>query len=130
MPRRADGQSPLHELSLCQSLIALVADYAGRHGLARVTEVCLEVGALSCIEPRALAFCFDAVARGTPAEGAALSIEIVPVDAWCWTCSRTVAITDRDATCPLCDHPTLRATDPRDLKLTEIAGEQGDGVRS
>ena len=113
----------MHELSLCRSLIGLVTDEARRHGVARVTEVCLEVGALSCVDPRALAFCFEAVARDTPAAGATLSITVVPVQAWCWTCTRTVEVADRDGGCPVCGHQTVRAADPRDLRLTEIVGE-------
>ncbi len=34
----------------------------------------LEVGAQACVAPDALAFCFAAVAEGTPAEGARLDI--------------------------------------------------------
>ncbi len=113
----------MHELSLCQSLIAIVTEHARRHGMARVREVCLEVGALSCVEPRALAFCFDAVARDTAAAGASLSLTIVPTEAWCWTCSRTVAVADREGGCPSCGSPTVRANDPRDLKVTEIVGD-------
>ena len=112
----------MHELSLSQSLIDIVTDHAQRHGMDRVTDVRLEVGALSCVEPRALSFCFDAVSRGTPAEGAALSIIVVPVEAWCWTCSRTVEVADRSGGCPDCGNPTVRATDPGDIRVTEIEG--------
>ena len=112
----------MHELSLSQSLIDIVADHARQHGLARVTEVRLEVGALSCVEPRALSFCFDAVARGTASEGAVLSITVVPVDAWCWTCSRTVTVADRSGGCPDCGNATVRAADPGDIRVTEIEG--------
>ena len=112
----------VHELALSRSLIEIVADHAQRHGLQRVTMVRLEVGALSCVEPRALSFCFDAVAGGTVAAEATLSIAIVPVEAWCWTCSRTVRVADRAGGCPDCGSPTIRAADPRDLRLTEIEG--------
>ncbi|MEJ0020365.1 MAG: hydrogenase maturation nickel metallochaperone HypA [Acetobacteraceae bacterium] len=40
----------------------------------RVHTVTLEVGAQACVAPDALAFCFAAVAEGTPAEGARLDI--------------------------------------------------------
>lgn len=113
----------MHELALSHSLIDIVLDHAGRHGLRRVTEVRLAVGALSCVEPRALAFCFEAVSLGTPAEGAELSIDTVPVEAWCWTCERTVEVADRDGGCSACGHATVRAADPTDLRVTEIVGD-------
>lgn len=112
----------MHELSLSRRLIDIVINHAHRHGLRQVTDVRLTVGALSCVEPDALFFCFDAVARETPAEGAMLSITVVPSQAWCWSCSRTVEVTDRNGGCPDCGKATVRAADPRELRVTEIEG--------
>lgn len=113
----------MHELSLSQSLIEIVADHARRYELERVTEVLVDVGALSCVSPHALSFCFDATARGTVAEGATLTISVVEVEAWCWTCGKSVTVTDRAGSCPECGGFTVRATDHGDLKVREIVGK-------
>jgi hydrogenase nickel incorporation protein HypA/HybF len=61
----------MHELGITRNIVAIVGEAArGR----RVTRVTLHVGQLAGVEPRAIAFCFDVVARGTPVEGAALDI--------------------------------------------------------
>ena len=114
----------MHELSLCQSLIEVVVDHAKRGGLARVTDVRVTIGALSCVDPEALAFCFDVVARDTPAAGATLSLTVVPVEAWCWTCAAVVEVGERDAGCPNCGNATVRATDLGNLQVTEITGQE------
>ena len=112
----------MHELSLSQSLIEIVAEHARRHDLERVTEVLVDVGALSCVSPHALSFCFDATSSGTIAEGATLTITVVSTEAWCWTCGKTVTVADRSGGCPDCGGFTVRAADPRDLRVTEIVG--------
>jgi hydrogenase nickel incorporation protein HypA/HybF len=73
----------MHELSLTQNIVAIVAEAAkGR----RVTRVTLEIGKLSGVMADAVAFCFDIVAQGTALEGAALEIHEIEGLARCETC--------------------------------------------
>lgn len=55
----------MHELSLCQSAVEIIQQQAEQHGVARVTGVWLEIGALSCVEERAVRFSFDIACQGT-----------------------------------------------------------------
>ena len=76
----------MHEMSLAMSTVDLVVETATRQGLTKVTGVWLEVGRLSCVEADTIAFCFEAAARATPAEGARLHIEHKGAEAWCYEC--------------------------------------------
>ncbi len=61
----------MHELSITRNIVAIVAEAAeGR----RVRQVTLEIGKLAGVEPDAIAFCFDVVAKGTVLDGARLEI--------------------------------------------------------
>lgn len=62
----------MHELSLCQSAVEIIQQQAEQHGVARVTGVWLEIGALSCVEERAVRFSFDIACQGTLAQGCEL----------------------------------------------------------
>jgi hydrogenase nickel incorporation protein HypA/HybF len=64
----------MHELGITRNIVSIVGQAARGRRVVRIT---LEVGALAGVEPRAIAFCFDVVARGTAAEGAVL--DIVPL---------------------------------------------------
>jgi hydrogenase nickel incorporation protein HypA/HybF len=64
----------MHELGITRNIVSIVGQAARGRRIVRIT---LEVGALAGVEPRAIAFCFDVVARGTAAEGAVL--DIVPL---------------------------------------------------
>jgi hydrogenase nickel incorporation protein HypA/HybF len=68
----------MHELSITSDIVAIVG--AAAEG-QRVVRVVLEVGRLAGVMPDAIAFCFDVVSKGTPVQGAALSIvEVEGVD--------------------------------------------------
>ena len=68
----------MHELSLAESALQIIEESARAEGFCRVRTVVLEIGQLASVEVEALRFCFDAVLRGSLAEGAALEIIEVP----------------------------------------------------
>jgi hydrogenase nickel incorporation protein HypA/HybF len=88
----------MHELAIAESIVEAVGEHVGD---ARVTRVVLEVGALACVEPDAIRFCFSACAQGTAADGAALEIVEVPARARCRTCG--AAEVPVDPRIPLCE---------------------------
>jgi hydrogenase nickel incorporation protein HypA/HybF len=87
----------MHEVSLIESVVALVEDERRKQDFSRVRLIRLKLGALGHAEPDALRFCFDAVTRGTVADGARLAIDIVPGKGWCSACSRIMALEERFA---------------------------------
>jgi hydrogenase nickel incorporation protein HypA/HybF len=113
----------MHEVSLIESVVALVEDERKRQNFARVNMIRLRVGALGHAEPDALRFCFDAVIRGTVADGARLEIEMVPGEGECFDCGQCVRMDDRFAACPLCGNTRVRITTGDELRLTELEVE-------
>jgi len=111
----------MHEVSLAEGILRIVLDAAARNRAARVRSVTLEIGALAHVEPRALAFCFDAVTRGSAAEGATLAIETVPGLAWCMPCGERVAIERLGCACPVCGSYQLQVIGGEDMRVKEIA---------
>ena len=110
----------MHEMSLCLSLVDLLAERLRAEGGTRVLRVQLAIGALGHVEPDALAFCFDSAARGGPAEGASLDIEIIPGRAWCFDCGQGVAIGSRQDACPECGGSALRIDDGDQLRVSSM----------
>lgn len=110
----------MHEMSLSQSMLEIIQDQAAVNGFRSVKVVRLEIGALSCVEPAALEFCFDSVTRGTIAEGATLDIVSVPGHAWCWDCSRIVDIEHHGNPCPHCSGYQLQMRNGDEMKLREL----------
>lgn len=113
----------MHEVSLVESMVALVEDERRRQHFSRVRTMHVHVGALGHVEPDALRFCFDAVTRGTIADGAKLSIAMIAGEGICSNCQQTVRIHDRFAACPLCGNEHVRMTAGDELRLAELEVE-------
>lgn len=110
----------MHEMALTESIVDIIAEEARKHGFGKVRLVRLQVGALAHVEPEALRFCFDAVSRGTVAEGAALDIVRPPGEGWCPDCGKTVALQERFGACPECDGGDVRMTSGDELRIEEL----------
>ena len=113
----------MHEMSLAEGVLQLIEDAAREQGFARVTTVFLEIGRLSSVEPEALAFCFDAVTRGSIAEGARLEMHELPGSGWCLTCATSVAMAQRYDPCPHCGGYQVRVTGGTEMRVKELEVE-------
>jgi hydrogenase nickel incorporation protein HypA/HybF len=113
----------MHEMSLIESVVALVEDERRKQDFSRVRTIRLVVGVLGHAEPSALRFCFEAVTRGTIAEGARLEIEQVPGQGWCGSCRQSVSLSERFAACPVCGDTQVKMTDGGELRLSELEVE-------
>jgi hydrogenase nickel incorporation protein HypA/HybF len=113
----------MHEVSLIESVVAIVADERKRQVFSRVRTIRLELGALGHAEPDALRFCFEAVTRSTIADGARLMIDIIPGEGRCSACGQRVAMVDRFAACSLCGNPQLRMIGGCEMRVAELEVE-------
>jgi hydrogenase nickel incorporation protein HypA/HybF len=110
----------MHELSIMQSALDQVLETARQAGAARVHAIRLRIGALSGVVPDALRFAFEALADGTPAQGAQLVIEDVPARFWCAACSQEFAAARMFAECPGCHRPSTELRAGREMELTSM----------
>jgi hydrogenase nickel incorporation protein HypA/HybF len=110
----------MHELALSQGLIDLVCQQAVAGGAQRVLRVRLAIGALADVEPDAIEFCFEAVGRGTMAEGAILEISRPAGRAHCVSCAAEVTIGARGDPCPDCGGYRWMLVGGAELRLLEL----------
>ncbi len=113
----------MHELSFASALLEIVEDTARREQASRVTGVVLEVGVLAALALEPLRFCFDAVTRGTVAEGATLEVIEVPGEGRCARCEKTVAITSPYDACPTCGEGPVPVTRGNEMRVKSIQVE-------
>jgi hydrogenase nickel incorporation protein HypA/HybF len=113
----------MHEMSLCEAVVDLVLEEARKAGAIRIKAVVLDVGVLGHVDADALAFCYEAVARGTLAENARLVINAVAGAGWCLDCAKTVALSERFGACPVCGRHHVQMTSGDELRLRELEVE-------
>ncbi len=110
----------MHELALCESILALIEEQARAQRFMRVSRVWLDVGALAAVEIPALRFGFEVLARGTLAEGAALEITEIPGRARCLPCGEAHPIAARGDPCPRCGSWELQLIDGTQMRVREL----------
>ena len=113
----------MHEMSLCAGVVGLVEDEARKQPFLKVKSITLVIGAFGTVDPQAMLFCFDAVSRGTIAEGARLDFEHVPGAGWCLDCAKTVPLTERFGACPDCGKHHVQMTAGEELRVRELEVE-------
>lgn len=110
----------MHEMALAEGIVQIVEQTARANAANTVRAVWLELGALSHVERHALAFSFDAVTRGTVADGARLEIVTKPGLAWCMPCGTTVEVERLGDGCPRCGSYQLQVTQGDEMRVKEI----------
>ena len=113
----------MHEMSLCESILGVMEEYARQQQFRKVKTVWLEIGALSTVEPEAMRFCFEAVMQGSLAENARLEIIDVKGQAWCMQCAQNVAIEHRYDACPNCGGFQLQVNAGEEMRIKELEVE-------
>jgi hydrogenase nickel incorporation protein HypA/HybF len=113
----------MHELSLAEGVLQRIEESAARDGFTQVRTVWLEIGQLAAVAPDAMKFCWDAVSRGSIAEGARLEIIDVPGRAWCPNCRQTVPLVEVYAICPVCGGCQLEITSGTEMRVKELEVE-------
>ena len=110
----------MHELSIAQSILDIVADAVpdpGNRALLRVVKV--KVGKLSGVMPEALEFCFGALVTDTPLAAAKLAIDVIPIRLECADCSAVSIVEELAGACPACGG-RARVSAGTELQVTEL----------
>jgi len=111
----------MHEMSLVQSILNIVEEYAARQNFNKVKSITLSFGKASTVVPAALTFAFEVLSEDTLACGAELKFDIKPVVIYCMTCSRDITVNSYEAVCPDCHgNEVLLSGGTEELKLVEM----------
>lgn len=110
----------MHELSLAGGILRVLEQTRERDPFERVTQLRLEVGALSGVEVEALRFALESIAPHTVLAGASIEIDTPPGNAWCLPCSQSVEIRSRLDPCPRCGSYQLQPTGGTELRVVDM----------
>jgi hydrogenase nickel incorporation protein HypA/HybF len=110
----------MHEMSLAEGVLQLIADAAAKQNFSKVSTVWLEIGQLAGVEVEAMKFCFDAVTHDSIAQGARLEIITLPGVGWCMACALSVPMTEVFGECPHCGGHQMQVTGGTEMRLKEL----------
>lgn len=114
----------MHELSIAENIVRIVATEAQVSKAQRVTVVSLKVGDLSGVVKDALMFSFDIATQGTLLEGARLEIEEIPIAIYCADCNATNNLSEKYRfRCRVCQKPSDDIRNGKELEVASIEVE-------
>ncbi|MCX7143246.1 MAG: hydrogenase maturation nickel metallochaperone HypA [Proteobacteria bacterium] len=110
----------MHEMSLAEGVLQLIEDAARKQDFSKVSTVWLEIGRLAAVEVESMRFCFEAVARGSIAEGAKLEIIATAGSGRCTQCSASVVLSEPFGACPQCGSYQVQVTGGTEMRVKEL----------
>ena len=113
----------MHEFSIVQGLIQQVEEQLEKANCKKVLTIEVEVGEMSGVVVDALEFAFDVCSEGTVADGAKLTVTMVPVTAKCRQCHREFNVEEYTFSCPGCRNPDLEILSGYELIFKEMEVE-------
>jgi hydrogenase nickel incorporation protein HypA/HybF len=113
-------ESVVHELSVCQALLAQVVEIATDRGASAVSRITVEVGPLSGVEPGLLASAFEIVRAGSCAAGAILLIETTAITISCLICGAESQTAPNRLLCAACGGYRTRVVGGDELRLRGV----------
>lgn len=113
-------QNIMHELQLAREIIAIVQQELVDRHLSGVTEVGVNLGAISGANPEALTFSFEASVAETPLAGCRLKVAYIPVRGNCRCCRKDFELDDFIFICPHCGSSDIEITDGQELTVSYL----------
>lgn len=110
----------MHEMSIAQSVLELVADHVPADRRPDVRVVRVRVGSLSGVVPESLEFCFEACVADTPLAGARIEIQRQPIRLSCDSCRGCFSVREPRFRCPGCGEPAVHLEGGSELEVAEV----------
>jgi len=110
----------MDERELVGRVLAAVDEAAYHNAATKVTTVHLAIGWRRTFDLDRLREVFAVAARGTVAEGARLSVKVLPVGHHCRNCGNDFEGSRADAPCPECGQPHTDMIGGEELRLLEM----------
>ena len=116
----------MHETSLVAALLRQVDRVCADHSALDATEVYIQLGPLSGVEPLLVAAAFERLKEGTSATSARLVIEKVPLEAVCSLCGLESEVRDFRFRCAHCGHDDVRVVRGDEFQLVSVTVDSMD----
>ncbi len=113
----------MHEITLCRNIVSIVEEHFSAKGHKKVKSITLKVGRLSCVDAHALTFGFEAVAKGSRAEGAHLEIEYIEGVGYCENCQADNKVSSMLEACPKCGLRPMMITQGKEVSVKSMEVE-------
>ena len=110
----------MHELSITQSILAIVLEQAKAAQAKKITRINLTIGELSGIVDECVQFYFELLSKDTIAAEASLSFDHPPTKLRCRNCNTTFPPDNLNWACPDCREQNVEIVSGRECHVSSI----------
>lgn len=110
----------MHELSVVESMVAIVLKHAEKNRARSVKKINLVLGEVSTVMEDPVRFYFEIISKGTVAEGAELFFKRTPLMGECGLCGKQFRVAAYDLTCPDCGGNDSSIISGREFRVESI----------
>ena len=110
----------MHEVGLMQEALRIALTNAEHSGATRIHALTMRIGPLAGVEMEALRLAFEVVTQNTPADGAVLHLDEVPVTCWCIECECLFLPPESVFRCPHCHELSNDVRQGREFDLLAV----------
>jgi len=116
----------MHELALAEGVLAVVLDAAQGQ---KVKEVHIHAGALQMVVADSFSFAFELLSENTPAQGANVVVESLPVHLKCKECSGDSEVFSQPFFCEKCNSPNIEVLSGMELIVDSVELDDGNLIQ-
>ncbi len=110
----------MDEHELASQVLAAVDEAAYRNSATRISTVHLAIGGRRVLDIDRLQAIFASAAHGTVAEGAQLSVKVLPVRHRCQNCGNNFEASGAESPCSECGNPHTEMIGGEELRLLDM----------
>lgn len=115
----------MHEISLVQGIFSALEDAFSKEDLANMTDIYLQVGMLSNVEPTLMHNAFEAVTLAEEKyQEVKLHVEVIPVEVYCSDCDLNSNIENYKFVCAQCGLPNNNVVKGTELSIHQVHFEE------
>ena len=115
----------MNEYSITHSVNDAIQVLCQWFGWKKVNRITVKIGGMKQVNPELMTFIFAGVSKNTPAEGAILSVMLIPITYHCYSCGREGMREDNQFLCPYCGSKNVKLLSGREFSIEILEVEGG-----
>lgn len=110
----------MHELSIAMSILRIAREEAAQRGAASVSEIEVDLGRLSGVDPESLSFVFDSCVASFQQESCLLKLNLIEAKSHCNNCNTEFTHSESLYACPHCNSWDLELLSGKELRVKSL----------
>lgn len=113
----------MHELSLAENIYEITCNELEKHNKSHVKEIILEIGTLTCVEPKALSSALEMYTKTDHWKNVHLVFNEIKANGICQQCGLIFELEDFFTICPHCHSTEIEIMDGKEFKIKSLTME-------